>query len=60
MTAACEQHKQEIDALVRPVRENVRPWNVGDAERYDSYCAIQKLSGMEMTRDDHSDPLVNG
>jgi cardiolipin synthase A/B len=60
VTAAYEQRKQEIDALVRQARENLGPWNVGSAERYAPYRAIQKLSGMELTRGNHVDLLVNG
>jgi cardiolipin synthase len=60
MTAAYEQRKQEIDALVRQVRENLGPWGVGDAERYAPYRAVQKLSGMELTKGNHAQLLVNG
>jgi cardiolipin synthase len=60
MTAAYEQRKQEIDALVREVREQLRPWDVGDAERYHTYRAIQKLSGTELTGGNRADLLING
>jgi cardiolipin synthase len=60
MTAAYEQRKQEIDALVRQVRANLSPWGVGDAERYAPYRAVQKLSGMELTKGNHAELLVDG
>jgi len=59
-TAAYAQRKQEIDVLVRQIRENLQPWNVGNAERHAPYRAIQKLSGMELTHGNHVDLLVNG
>jgi cardiolipin synthase A/B len=60
MTAAYEQRKQEIDGLVRQLRENMRPWGVGEAERYTAYRAIQNLSATTLTRGNHADLLVNG
>jgi cardiolipin synthase len=57
---AYQQRKQEIDALIRQIQQNLGPWSVAEAQRYGPYQAIQKLSGMEMTRGNHVDLLVNG
>jgi cardiolipin synthase A/B len=60
MTAAYEQRKQDIDALVRQARANIQPWDVGDAERYAAYRAVQKLSRMQLTRGNRAQLLING
>jgi len=59
-TAAYEQRKQEIDALVRQIRENLRPWSLGDAGRSGTFRAIQRLCGMELTSGNHAELLVDG
>jgi cardiolipin synthase len=60
MSAAYGERRQEIDALVRQVQENLRPWAVGDDGKYTSYRAIQKLAESKMTRGNRVDLLVNG
>ena len=57
---AYEQRKHEIDALVARIRENLRPWNVASDEESGTYRAVQKLSGMDLTRGNQVDLLVNG
>jgi cardiolipin synthase len=57
--AAYQQRKQEIDALVARIRENLRPWSVDPAEQ-GVYRAVQKLSGMDLTHGNQVDLLVNG
>jgi len=59
MTAAYAQRRQEIDTLVAEVRENLRPWGIGVTEQ-STYCAIHKLSGMELTKGNQVELLVNG
>jgi len=58
--AAYEARQQEIDALVARFHRNLAPWNVSSDERHSSYDAIRKLSGMELTRANHAELLVNG
>ena len=59
MTAAYAQCKQEIDALITRVRDNLRPWGI-DAAEQGTYRAVQKLSGTELTRGNRVSLLVNG
>lgn len=59
MTAAYTQRKQEIDALVAQVRENLRPWGI-DVTEQSTYRAVHKLSGMELTKSNQVDLLVDG
>ena len=58
--AAYQQRRQEIDSLVRQIQGNLRPWGVGGAERYGPYRAIREMTGMELTRGNHAELLVNG
>jgi len=58
--AAYEQRRHEIDALVATIRENLRPWNVAGEDEPGAYRAIQKLSGMDLTRGNQVDLLING
>ncbi len=60
MTAAYEQRKHEIDALIAEIRDNLRPWAVVDDGRYHAHGAVQKLSGMELTRGNRVDLLIDG
>jgi hypothetical protein len=57
---AYEQRKHEIDALVGRIRENLLPWNVDSENGPGAYRAVQKLSGMDLTRGNQVDLLVNG
>ncbi len=57
---AYEQRKQEIDALVATIRENLRPWNVASEDGPGAYRAVQKLSGMDLTRGNQVELLING
>jgi cardiolipin synthase len=57
---AYHERKHEIDALVATIRENLRPWNVAGEEEPGAYRAIQKLSGMDLTRGNQVDLLING
>lgn len=59
MTAAYVQCKQEIDALITRVRDNLRPWGI-DAAEQGTYRAVQKLSGTELTRGNRVSLLVDG
>jgi cardiolipin synthase A/B len=60
MSAAYDERRQEIDALVRQVREGLKPWEAVETGLHGSYPAIQKLAESEMTRGNHVDLLVNG
>ena len=57
---AYEERKHEIDALVVRIRENLRPWSVDGKGETGAYRAVQKLSGMDLTRGNQVDLLVNG
>jgi cardiolipin synthase A/B len=57
---AYEQRKHEIDVLVAKIREQLRPWNVGGNDEPGVYRAVQRLSGMELTRGNHAELLING
>jgi len=59
MTAAYAQRKQEVDALVAQVRENLRPWGI-DVTEQSTYRAVHRLSGMELTKGNRVDLLVDG
>ncbi len=58
--AAYEQRKHEIDALVATIRENLRPWNVDGEGAPGTYRAVQKLSGMALTRGNQVELLIDG
>jgi cardiolipin synthase len=58
--AAYEQRKHEIDALVATIRENLKPWSVAGDDGPSAYRAVQKLSGMDLTKGNQVDLLVNG
>jgi cardiolipin synthase len=60
MSLAYEQRRQEIDSLIRQLRANLEPWSVGAAARNGPFRAVQQLSGMELTRGNHAELLVNG
>jgi cardiolipin synthase len=57
---AYHERKHEIDALVATIRDNLRPWNVDGEDEPGAYRAIQKLSGMDLTRGNQVDLLING
>ena len=57
---AYEQRSAEIDALIAQFRTNMQPWTVADEERPGVYRAVQRLSGMELTRGNRVELLVNG
>ena len=57
--AAYETRKQEIEALVARIRDNLRPWTLSSPEQ-GNYRAIQKLSGMELTKGNRVTLLVDG
>ena len=59
-TAAYEQHKQEIDTLVQKVRERLRPWRAEGTVDLGAYDAITKLTGMQFSRGNRADLLLNG
>ncbi len=60
MASAYDQRRQEIDALGRQIRENLQPWDVGQAARYASYRAIQQLAKTSLTRGNQVELLING
>jgi cardiolipin synthase A/B len=60
MTAAYEQCKQEIDALIARIRDNLRPWGIEGTAQHGTYRAVQKLAGMELTRGNRVSLLING
>jgi cardiolipin synthase len=56
---AYDERKDEIDALISELRTNLEPRNVS-GDRHSSYEAIRNLSGMEMTRGNSAELLING
>ena len=57
---AYEDRKDEIDGLITEFHDNLHPWSVPGESRYPQYEAIRKLSGMEMTRANRAELLING
>ena len=57
---AYEQSKDEIDTVVSDIRENLQPWAASEDERHWTYAAIPKLSGMNLTRGNRVELLING
>jgi cardiolipin synthase len=57
---AYDQRRQEIDELIGQVRRNLRPWIAADEAHAGVYRAIRKLAGMEMTRGNNVELLMNG
>ncbi len=57
---AYQERKHEIDALVATIRENLRPWNAAGGDEPGAYLAIQKLSGMDLTRGNQVELLIDG
>ena len=57
---AYQERKNEIDALVATIRENLRPWNAAGEDEPGAYLAIQKLSGMDLTRGNQVELLIDG
>jgi cardiolipin synthase len=60
MVEAYEQNQDEIDALIEEIHRNLEPWNAFEQGRYPSYEAIRRLSGMEMTRGNRAELLIDG
>jgi len=57
---AYEQRRGEIDALIDRMRSSLQPWSVLDEVSASTYRAVEKLSGMALTRGDRVELLVNG
>jgi len=57
---AYEERKEEIDALIQEFHANLQPWNVSAEGRHAHFEAIRNLSGMEMTRGNSAELLING
>ena len=57
---AYEQRKDEIDTIISDIRENLQPWTASGDEHYWTYAAIPKLSGMDVTRGNRVELLING
>lgn len=60
MVQAYEARKDDIDTLTAQVRENLHPWVVAPDARPSMYKAVQRLSGMELTRGNRIELLVDG
>jgi len=60
VTESYEANQREIDHLRAEIRDNLEPWAISSGSVASTYEAIQKLSGMEMTRGNHVELLVNG
>lgn len=57
---AYESRKDEIDAVVSEIHENLQPWTVPRDEHHWTYAAIPKLSGMDLTHGNRVELLING
>ena len=60
MTEALEQNQDEIEAIIGQFQKNQEPWLVKDGDYYGEYEAIRKLAGMEITRGNRAELLING
>jgi cardiolipin synthase len=60
MVEAYEQNQDRIDGLIAELHHNLEPWNAFEQGRYPTYEAIRKLSGMEMTRGNGAQLLIDG
>jgi len=60
VVAAYEARQHEIDTIVAGFHRNLEPWTVSSEARYPVYDAVRKLSGMELTRGNHAELLING
>jgi len=56
---AYEERQDEIDELISEFRTNLEPWSVS-IDGYPSYTAIRNLSGMDMTRGNRAELLIDG
>ena len=56
---AYEERQDEIDDLISEFHANLEPWSVS-LEGHPNYTAIRNLSGMEMTRANRAELLING
>jgi len=54
------ERKQDINELVAQVRRSLEPWAVDSESSQQVYKEVSKLSGMEMTRGNAVELLVNG
>jgi cardiolipin synthase len=57
---AYEQRKDEIDAAVLDIHANLQAWTAAKNEHHWTYAAVPKLSGMNLTRGNRVELLVNG
>ncbi|MGD1991109.1 MAG: cardiolipin synthase [Chromatiales bacterium] len=56
---AYEDRQDEIDNLISEFHTNLEPWAIS-VNGHPNYTAIQNLSGMEMTRGNRAELLING
>lgn len=57
---AFEQSAGEIAGLVDRFRSGLEPWNVDPGARTSVYRAVRSLAGMELTRGNSAELLING
>jgi cardiolipin synthase len=57
---AYEERKDEIDSLIAEFHANLKPWSVPEKDANPHFEAIRRLSGMEMTRDNRVELLIDG
>ncbi len=60
MTASYEARQDEIDELITQIRANIAPWAISEEEFSNTYRAVRKLSGMELTRGNRTELLIDG
>ncbi len=57
---AYEERKDEIDGLIAEFHAKLEPWSLSDQNADPHFKAIRQLSGMEMTRANRAELLING
>ena len=60
MTEAYYDRKDEVDEVIKVFHENLEPWDVSGDDRYTAYAALKNLTGMELTRGNSAELLING
>ena len=60
MAEAFEQRQDEIEGVLDEFRLNLHPWRVDPGDAPSWHEAVRRLSGLELTRGNQADLLING
>jgi len=60
MAESYKANQDEIDRLRAEIHDNLKPWSISSGGVTSTYEAVRKLSGMELTRGNRVELLVNG